>query len=331
MLESKGRAATTAPSSLDTISRMEYAYGNEGFFGPVNGLIGFQSAGKYSSVCICNVSTREVSPWIESKLSVNVVEDQEKRPERTPYYEMGFDPATKKHKVIRIWRMVEFINNSCYSFACDVLTVGDNKWRRIELPPFELEVEDYRRKHTVYLNGFIYYCTSTFMEAGEIGNDKIVAFDVGAEKFRVITVPNFILNQPRDVYRDDASHSYLIELAGRIALLSRISDCTAKLWVFDGVHDGNKEKNTSMGSGSNHNWTEVALELPYLWSADRDICFHSVGGTDQIVIESYDDSNFTRHFYNWKTKSCKEIYISKLEYYPAISTVSTLVESLVHV
>ncbi|RZC92823.1 hypothetical protein C5167_028079, partial [Papaver somniferum] len=117
------------------------------------------------------------------------------------------------------------------------------------------------------------------------GNDNIVASDIGAEKFTVITVPNFILNQPTHVYSNGDSSNHLIELESRLALLSRMSDYSAKLWVFDDVRGNNKEKNRSTSS--------------------------SIAGTNKIVIETHDEySIFTRHSYNWIAKSCKKIEIS---------------------
>ncbi|XP_026378645.1 F-box/kelch-repeat protein At3g04660-like [Papaver somniferum] len=327
MLEDKERAASTA--SVSTITKMKFPYESEGFFGPVNGLVGIHSK-KYSSICICNVSTQKVSPWIKSTL---YAKDLKRIDKGTPYcYEMGFDPATKKHKVICIGH----IYDSPDDVFCEVLTVGDKKWRRIESPPFKLELEYHQRKRTVYLNGYIYYSTSTFMKANELGNDKIVAFDAGAEKFRVITVPNFILNQPRHVYQDGTSSNNLIEVDGRLALLSRLSDYIAKLWIFDDVQSNNNAvKNTS----SNQDWTEVNFDLPYLWSADLDLHFYCVSGTDQLIIESLENNLvFRRLLYNRRTKSCKKINTSGINYsgsgwffWDSYYRVSTFVESLLHV
>ncbi|KAI3927175.1 hypothetical protein MKW92_049038, partial [Papaver armeniacum] len=110
-----------------------------------------------------------------------------------------------------------------------------------------------------------------------------------------------------------------------------MGDYTAKLWVFDDdVHGNNNENNTSTSiSSSNQNWTEVPIELPYSWSGDLDFHFHSVLGTDQIIIESYEKSKFFElHCYNWITMSCKKIDTSGFKYYPSKSRVATLVESL---
>ncbi|KAI3853545.1 hypothetical protein MKW92_038690, partial [Papaver armeniacum] len=190
MLEGRGKT---------TLRKKKFSLENTAIFGPVNGLIGYGSR-KKSAICICNISTQEVSPWIESELS-RTYEDKEGIIEITHYYEMGFDLATKKHKVICIWSMHKYEDRKFhYESVCEVLTVGDIIWRRIELPPFQLDTEYCQRDHTIYLNGFIYFCTKAFLKLGKQDNDKIVAFDIGAEKFRLITVPNFILVQPRHVY-----------------------------------------------------------------------------------------------------------------------------------
>ncbi|XP_026378639.1 F-box protein At1g30790-like [Papaver somniferum] len=234
MLEGKGRTA-----SLDTTRKMEIPEENVSFCAPVNGLICCHLIRKHHGICICNISTQEISPWIKSNVLIDV-QGKEIRTRRIPCYELGFDPATKKHKVI----CALGIHDPKRSL-CEVLTVGDYEWRRIENTPIELGLEYHRRKHTVYLNGFIYYCTSTFLEAEEVGNDKIVAFDVGAEKFRVITVPEYILNQPRYFHWNGKSSNRLIVLKGCLELLIKMNDSTAKLWVFDDVHGSNKDKNIS--------------------------------------------------------------------------------------
>lgn len=175
------------------------------------------------------------------------------------------------------------------------------------------------------------------MVAGELGNDKIVAFDVGVEKFRAIEVSNFILNQPRYDCPYCTNPNHLLELKGRLALVSIMSSSTAKLWLFDDdIHGNNvKEMNTSTSrSSNNQNWTEVTIESPCVWSAQQSICFHSVVGTDRMIIEFCEIGDRGSEFcqlYDCRTKSCKNIDTSGFKYFLTRSRVSGLVESLSHV
>ncbi|OVA03735.1 F-box domain [Macleaya cordata] len=160
---------------------------------PVNGLICFGEYAK-GSVLIYNPSTGERTSWIEPTISIEKIG----RRERAQCFGFGFDPTTKEHKVICIWEVLQSeapLNNPeevRVDQFCEVLTVGENTWRRIdEVPPFKL----YR--DSVYVNGSIYWrnnrgnITIAYPKQAEV----IVAFDVGSEKFRVIPIPNFILDQ----------------------------------------------------------------------------------------------------------------------------------------
>lgn len=129
MLEGRGIEASTL--SARTIRKMEFPLKNASFFGPVNGLIGYESDdSKNSAIRICNISTQEVSPWIKSELSRNY-DAKEISIERPPSYEMGYDPATKKQKVICIWRIQHLddceVSQFVYDSVSEVLTVGDIK------------------------------------------------------------------------------------------------------------------------------------------------------------------------------------------------------------
>ncbi|KAI3972209.1 hypothetical protein MKX01_011761 [Papaver californicum] len=281
---------------------------------PVNGLIGFFGEGRINpGVCICNFSTREVTPWIESKLLRDVRSKDIYASRDCPMAtcKLGYDPVTKEHKVVGIWRS----SKPSYE-VCEVLTVGENEWRQIEeVLPYSLELHG----SSVYINGSIYYSTDSLMVSK--ANDKnkskfIVVFDVGREKFRTIRVPSYIFDQPDY----DASfifyHVILLDLDGRLGLLIKIAKdgYTPKLWLFD--DDKNKKKSTN-------SWTGIAIELP----GDLVGCsFSPVSGTYQIILTSYvETSNGKKsdtrcHLYNWKQKSFDEIQISGI---PSVSCLSS--------
>ncbi|XP_026408423.1 uncharacterized protein LOC113303594 [Papaver somniferum] len=254
LLFDEGQGGTASAATVHTIQEVDASSYNK-ILGPVNGLISFYDPVINSGVRISNISTRQVTPWIKSTL-LRKFKEQER--DFCPYKqdvkcEMGFNPATKEHKVICIWD----ISHSCpyrSEMICEVLTVGDNKWRKIaEVPPvYVLGVA------SVHVNGSIYYNTLTVRE-DKVLPTSIVAFDVGTEKFRTIGVPDFIVSQPRETDNVFGRAVDLLEVSGHMALLSRMNGYTVKLWLFNDT--------------GNQNWTEVIIKLPYCWGGDRQVRF----------------------------------------------------------
>ncbi|KAI3996037.1 hypothetical protein MKX01_029667 [Papaver californicum] len=121
---------------------------------PLNGLICLFDPENNHGVRVCNLSTREVTPWIKSTFISNLdVEDKDKYRLSTSRCNLGFDPATKEQKVICIW-------NIRHLQVCEVLTLGgDRTWRIIDDVP----------QHTIlmimilYLKSLIILILSSFV------------------------------------------------------------------------------------------------------------------------------------------------------------------------
>ncbi|KAI3899067.1 hypothetical protein MKW92_027703 [Papaver armeniacum] len=347
-VDDKGGAVSAA--SVHTIREMDAPIGENRIMGPMNGLMGFHDPEFNCGVRILNVSTREVTPWIQSTVLRKLKEEEEVE-HNFRYYrkyaqcKLGFNPATKEHKMICIWSLQYPNPYQPMDVVCEVLTVGDNKWRRIDEFPTRTLRSTWG--NSVSVNGSIYYTTSK-QTAGKNGiTDFIVAFDLGSEKFREIRVPDFILDQPQD--NDKYVHKCvnILELSGRVALLGRVNGYTVKLWLFDDVYV-KKENNTSSApldgkETDNQNWKEITIQLPYFWGGDRSLDFVSVVGTDLIILKSYqlncgDIYNISHHSYNWKNNSFAEIEISGIpssvrdgtSIYSR-SAFTTFFESLLHV
>lgn len=259
LYERKGGAISTA--AVHTIREIDGTYYDRRL-GPVNGLIGFYGKTIPPGVCICNLSTREVTPRIESK-SFSELRKKSRKRLHFPLASLalGYDPATKEHKVVGIWSF-----DRPKKVVCEVLTVGDNEWRKIdEVPLFTLDYWAF--SSSVYVNGSIYYTTQMLMACEPSAQDEpkfIVAFNVRTEKFRTIRVPNEIFDRPAAGDDFCISHSVkLYELNGRVALLVKFlnSGFTSKLWLFD--DDDNKDASSA--------WTEIHMELPY-----------TLGGVDMV-------------------------------------------------
>ncbi|KAI3890349.1 hypothetical protein MKW92_035299 [Papaver armeniacum] len=245
---------------------------------PVNGLICFVNR-CYASVCILNPSTGEGTPGIASSLFTNKrynFEEENERGKWMPTYFFGFDPITKRHKVLCTWRVrtvdiskpVGLRSGIEQTNICEVLIVGEKRWRRIKakVPPSS------RIETSVYANGFIFWGDKTLGVP-----DFLNSFDVGNEKFEVTTVPKEIREKCMNPgMRYCAMFSGLIEVGGKIALSQQWTSNVAKLWICS--------DNASISNYSS--WTEMTLELPFQWSNSRSAFFHGVAGADRIIIES---------------------------------------------
>ncbi|KAI3914370.1 hypothetical protein MKW98_014977 [Papaver atlanticum] len=273
----------------------------DGVLKPVNGLVCFTSTFTDIGVCIYNLSTRELSPWIRTTFPIK----KRRFIDYFPSFKFGFDPATKEHKVICIWDYEE--NDSFQYQGSLVMTVGANTWRTIdEVPQYYLKGDT-----AVYANGSVHWITyALFHKYLSERKLLIVAFDVGSEKFRIITVPKFITDQFGEDF-DDVTH--LLEVNDRVALAHILPDGNiAKLWI---LHD-------------NTNWKAVTLKLPFLWDENQWVEFHGIAGTDQILLETYADGADMKHVslysYNWKNKAFRKMKTGVL--YSSIRSLTALSE-----
>ncbi|KAI3973838.1 hypothetical protein MKX01_030414 [Papaver californicum] len=298
---------------------------------PVNGLVCFVDR-KAAAVRIYNVSTRE-----RKKKNQFEKEDDTIKINRLtfPIYQFGFDPSTMEHKVFCFWRLSRtqyFLGRSCESQSCaswEALTVGrDTKWRKISAVPSDdnqmklnevvppLDMGNCR----VYANSTTYLLRNSLDYRDDIYDPEvIVAFDVGSEKFRVITIPNFILDEPCE--ESFFSPIAMLELNGRVALAYRVSLYILKLWILDdGV--GKKIENCQ---GNERNWSEETIKLPFRCYPSF-VEFHAVEGTDKIVFELV-----SLYSYDRKKKSFKKIEIDGISLFPlhySSSLFTTFTESL---
>ncbi|XP_026385192.1 F-box protein At1g30790-like [Papaver somniferum] len=295
------RGGALSSLAVQTIRKIDYTY-IDTMLKPVDGLIGFFGENIEPGVCICNLATREVTPWIKST-SLSNLRKEDREPFSFPWASctLGYDPVTKVHKVVGIWR-----SEQPKRLVGEVLTVGDNKWRKIdEVPPHELEYIG----SSVYINGLIYYTTQmlSIWEAKCKDTPRyLVTFDLGSEKFKAIRVPSGIFYHPTN----DCFAYYrvkLLELGGRLALLVESSESNDihDLWLFD-----NEDKNKRV-------WVAIPLEIPYLSDGSMYNSVHPVLGTDQIILTSTFRSsvlssaseipNTTCYSYNWKNETLSKV------------------------
>ncbi|KAI3971139.1 hypothetical protein MKW92_013680 [Papaver armeniacum] len=268
----------------------------------VNGLICFLDR-KEHSVRVYNPSTGESTPWIRSRIR--------EEPALFSYlnfghYDFGYDPFTKEHKVLAMW----VLDSRSTNFACEVLTVGKhlNQWRRIEDAP---PVSPTKLADPVHTNGSIYWQSDIY----DSGVPSIVEFNVRSERFRVISLPNFIIQDVTKPY--DAT---LKEVSGRLAVLAlktttddylndtmikNNNNTSVKMCILYDSHDDNQDGTSITGSSScNYRWMEESFSTPpFDWKLSWFEYMHPIQGTDLSIIQYPEDDDFSFYYYNWRRRS----------------------------
>ncbi|KAI3852852.1 hypothetical protein MKW92_049194 [Papaver armeniacum] len=326
---------------------------------PVNGLVCFVDW-KTHAIKVYNASTREATEWVKSSLLeeeneklANKDSEMEIKSQRREIYRFGFDPDKRECKVFCFWRLVTrhqyHISHSTdlpdYE-SWEALTVGrDTKWRRINavpnennqikieaaLPPADSYMPQVYADGTIYWSNKAYYC-NLFGDLYPGDPDVIVAFDVGSEKYRVIPIPNFILDEPRDVRLPIG----MVVLGGHVGLLYRLEPYTVKLWMLDDRAD----KKLENCRGNKGDWSSETITLPFCCDSRIGV-FGIAGSTNKILFhcrgcrDDEDDVKFTcLYSYNRRKKTFKKIEmdgVSSFNRHSERSLVTTFTESLYHV
>ncbi|RZC60327.1 hypothetical protein C5167_022076 [Papaver somniferum] len=90
-------------STIPTVRRLRSAHCSE-IIGGINSLICFVHS-QDDAACIYNISTGETTPWIKSTVLRKARKWKTCCYIGSPTYSFGYDPATKKHKVMCMWNM----------------------------------------------------------------------------------------------------------------------------------------------------------------------------------------------------------------------------------
>ncbi|KAI3972025.1 hypothetical protein MKW92_040183 [Papaver armeniacum] len=321
---------------------------------PVNGLVCFVDS-KTHAIKVYNASTREETEWVKSEL---LAEENDKliatksrkkiKCHSTPIYRFGFDPDKKEHKVFCFWRLVARRKQHIYRSwehpdyeSWEAFTVvRHTKWRRIKAVPNEnnrVKIKEVLPPGSswrqVYTDGTIYWSNKEYYQ-DQLGHtnpddpEVIVAFDVGSEKYRVIPILNFILDESRDEsFRLPIG---MVILGGHISLLYRMEPYIVKLWMLD---DGGGKKLENC-RGSKSNWSTESITLPFC--CDRRVGSLGVAESiDKIIFECRRCKNNVRfvclYSYDRKEKTCKKIEmdeVSSFTLHSWRSLVTTFTESL---
>ncbi|KAI3837418.1 hypothetical protein MKW92_002565, partial [Papaver armeniacum] len=284
---------------------------------PVNGLICFVKGGnavmEHCSVLVYNPSIRDKAPWIDTLTNaafrklfgVKLVKGCRRDRLKSSYeYMFGFgvDSVANKHKVfciieITVTRRIEEIVSR--ELVCGVFTVGENTWRKIEVPP-----ETTIKKSSVHVCGSIYWISG---KKPRCENGVIMAFDLASETFRSITIPNLILDHWSSIERVQLVHE-LAEVDGHLALLVREGDDILNLWIHT-IDTG--------GSVTNGNWTEETLQLPCRWDKLHNLAFKAITGTSLVLLKFLKQERYAHQFrcevLQYYDRSQKKFYKNSFE------------------
>ncbi|XP_026415377.1 putative F-box protein At1g31000 [Papaver somniferum] len=272
----------------------------------VNGLLCL-SISNMEEFLIYNPSTGEKLPWIQTTVKLNQGEENRRG---VDCIELGFDPVSNQHKVICISssKLKKYPTDKyglplssdqqvgAEDQIVEVLTVGENTWRRIDaVPPYSVGIGREELAKPVYVNGNLYW-RFRYTSKGEV----IMGFDFGTESFRVIPIPEFYTGEdPEDDYKPFQPIE-LMEFHGRIAVLDRVWGYESALWEMHEDASGNIE------------WKHVYIYIPYDWNVRRDPSVVALTGTNQIFIQpECTDSVF---YYNLNTEKYLRFPISPDRY-----------------
>ncbi|XP_026391134.1 putative F-box protein At4g38870 [Papaver somniferum] len=238
----------------------------------VNGFLCITSG---KAFLIYNPITGEKSPWIE-------INNKQARNQIA----FGFDKQSNEHKVICISSSNSDSGSadSNNQKVNEVFTVGKNTWRIIDaVPPIALGV-GYNEKVPYYVDGCIYRrIRPDIFHPWE--REQILRFDIATEKFRIIPIPDFVIDPDRYKFSQTVE---LTEIDGCIAVLNWVNEVCISLWKFREVADGNIE------------WIEEIIDIPSHWNGKPDLSIQALTGTRQIFLHyQYSDSIF---YYNRDTR-----------------------------
>ncbi|KAI3859770.1 hypothetical protein MKW92_023261 [Papaver armeniacum] len=262
-----------------------------------NGLLCVLSQIDYC-VCLYNISTGESTEWVKSTF----IKQQEQKEQHLyedfslNMFGLGYDPVTKEHKVIALWSYGE-----TKELVCEVLTVGQNSWRRIDVvdlpPPCGMDCS-HGYVESVHVNGFI--CWLDFHL--DYREPCLMQFEVGSEKLKKM---NILLS-------DQAFNSYylydtLIDIDGQLAVLATC-ETSIKMCILYAQDKESKTVTSSAATSpicdSYYGIEETFLKPPFdckkEWS-HRHHYIH-IPGTDLFMVRCKDDKK-SFDYYNWKKKS----------------------------
>ncbi|KAJ6961564.1 F-box protein CPR1-like isoform X2 [Populus alba x Populus x berolinensis] len=277
--------------------------------GSCNGLLALLNSD--FSIALYNPSTREKKMIPVSPLEFPNDLDDSKVSSLFNFYGFGHDPINEDYKVVRF---IHFYGDSPDGFFhCEVkvYSLKSNSWKRIDEYPYDLRFilpPDYhprcRRGYGVFANSAVHWKATVVGKGKENGSDLIVAFDLGAEEFKIIPQPDYSSNE----------HEMNVGVLGGCLCVFCNKNCKqVEIWVMKEY--GVKESWT-------HLCTVIAkLQVKEFWLHARPLAY-SKGG-DKILLE------LDNRFFVWYDLRRRKSKIIKIRGAPPIFIAEICVGSLV--
>ncbi|KAJ4841022.1 hypothetical protein Tsubulata_044438 [Turnera subulata] len=134
---------------------------------------------------------------------------------------LGFDPITNKYKVASIFNVLE--NGNKKRCLCEIITLGENSWRKIDLP---FEVLPLRMQGAAFWEGALHWICSGKEEETTCGLRKevcILRLDITREEFCLISTRFSFF--PGEDEEERSCMFQLLDLAGLLTLVVDVSGC----------------------------------------------------------------------------------------------------------
>ncbi|KAI3851728.1 hypothetical protein MKX03_034359 [Papaver bracteatum] len=238
------------------------------------------------------------------------------------WYAFGYDPTTKEHKVVSFWhKTTDTWHGTRFDAVCEVLTIGDREdkgcsnssCRRFHEVSLPLKVVPHELGKPLYSSGYIYWLYEDLLFNKE---PFILEFNVGSEKFRTFSVPNFIVDDILYPCRGQ-----LIEVDGHLAVVGKKVDMecqntnstSMKMCILHVDQDQDRRMQnmntaTSMSEvacststdSCYYYWIEETFLMPphFDWRPIQFDAILAIPWTDLFMIKSFVNGNFCFYYYN---------------------------------
>ncbi|PKI53145.1 putative F-box protein At1g20657 [Punica granatum] len=200
----------------------------------LNGLICFELD---DLTYLCNLSTGELASLPAARPCFSVCSSTC----MPSFSSLGFDPEKREYKIMRTWASMIMDEFGKIKTCHKILKLGTGIWNNMESG-----LIDFQLGGSVFLNGAIHYLTLDLF-----GKKIVIAFDVGQEKFREMSLPNAAASS--------GDRSKLVIFKGHLALLGS-----------EHLEDEDSIIVYKLNDYENQLWEEQRIVLPPNWREARE-------------------------------------------------------------
>lgn len=198
-------------------------------------------------------------------------------------YGFGYDSVNEDYKLLRISQFIDLDSGGFVSESeVKVYSLRTNEWKKVEdmsyvLPP--------TRKNGILVSGALHWVVTRRFKFDEAEADLIIGFDLTAEKFREVPLPDFT---------NDKFHMDVGVLGGCVCMIANYYDVSVDVWVMKDY-------------GVKESWTKlcnVGEMDDFGFKYVRPLGFSKSGG--EVLLEQDREKLL---WYNLKSKRIKDVNI----------------------